>query len=297
MSIAIAVLLVAAGALALHAAWRARSRRTARQEERLRARHTLTGNVRQETFHSDVLDSARRVWVYLPPGYDDERAADRRFPVLYMHDGQNVFDGATAFIAGAEWQADETAERLIDEGRVEPLIVVAVDNAGEGRLDEYTPTANGSRGGRADQYLRMLVGELKPWVDRTWRTRPGAEDTGIGGSSLGGLVSLWIGLGRPDVFGRIAALSTSAWWDDGFIVTYVESLPRKLDTRIWTDVGTCEGEEAVTGARRLRDALVAKGWREGADLRYVEAEGARHSEPAWAARFPAVLEFLYPPRA
>jgi predicted alpha/beta superfamily hydrolase len=109
-------------------------------------------------------------------------------------------------------------------------------------------------------------------------------------------VSLWIGLGRPDVFGRIAALSTSTWWDDGFLLRFIESLPRKPDGRIWTDVGTREGPRAVTDGRRLRDALVAKGWREGADLRYVEADGAAHQEPAWAERFPAVLEFLYPPR-
>jgi len=297
MSTAVALLLAAVGALALYAAWRLQRRKAAEEQGRLRATHTLDGNVRLDTFHSDVLASDRRVWVYLPPQYEEEANADRRFPVLYMQDGQNVFDGATAFVAGKEWQADETAERLIDEGRIEPLIVVAVDNAGERRVAEYTPSAHGGQGGRADLYLRMLVEEVKPWVDRTWRTRPGREDTGIAGSSLGGLVSLWIGLGRPDVFGRIAALSTSTWWDDGFILRCVESLPHKPDTRVWTDVGTREGEEAVSGARRLRDALVTKGWREGADLRYVEAEGARHSEPAWAARFPAVLEFLYPPRA
>jgi predicted alpha/beta superfamily hydrolase len=297
MSTPFVLLLAAAVAVALHAAWRLRRRKAAQEQERLRATHTLAGNVRQETFHSDVLASDRRVWVYLPPRYGEGGDGGRRYPVLYLQDGQNVFDGATAFIAGKEWQADETAERLVDEGRIEPLILVAVDNAGERRLHEYTPTAHDGRGGGADLYLRMLVEELKPWVDRTWRTRPGRDDTGIAGSSLGGLVSLWIGLRRPDVFGRIAALSTSTWWDDAFILRFIEQLPEKPDTRIWTDVGSREGEKAVSDARRLRDTLSAKGWSEEADLSYVEADGARHSEPAWAERFPAVLEFLYPPGA
>jgi len=292
------VLVVAACAsLALYAGNRVHRWRQAEEEKRLRRIHTLTGNVvRHDDFRSELVDAGRRVWVYLPPQYDKE--TERCFPVLYMHDGQNVFDGATAFLPGKEWQADETAERLIREGRIEPLVIVAVDNAAERRTDEYTPAADaGARGGGAALYGRMLVEELKPWVDRTYRTRPGREDTGLAGSSLGGLVSLWVGLTHADTFGKIAALSTSVWWDDGFILRFVESLPEKPDTRIWTDMGTREGDRALAAARRLRDALVARGWQEGADLRYVEARGATHDEPAWAERLPAVLEFLYPPVA
>jgi len=292
---ALLLLLVAAvAAIAVYAGWQVRRFRAQEEEKRLRAIHTLTGNVTHQTFRSEILGAKRRVWVYLPPRYDDQ--AERRFPVLYMQDGQNVFDGATAFLAGTEWRADETAEDLIERGLVEPLIIVAVDNGGERRITEYTPTEHEGHGGGAPAYRRMLIEELKPWVDETWRTRPGPEDTGIAGSSLGGLVSLWIGLSRPDVFGRIGALSTSVWWDDGFILGFVASLPEKPPTRIWTDMGTREGSRAESGGRRLRDAILAKGWREGVDLRFVEAEGARHDEAAWARRFPAVLEFLYPPR-
>jgi predicted alpha/beta superfamily hydrolase len=216
--------------------------------------------------------------------------------VLYLQDGQNVFDGATAFLAGKEWEVDETVERLAGEGRIEPLIVVAVDNGGERRLVEYTPTRDphAPAGGGADLYGRMLVEELKPWVDRTYRTRPERGHTVIGGSSLGGLVSLYLGLKHPEVFGGIAALSTSAWWDDRFIARFVDALPGKPDTRIWSDVGTREDSSAVSDARALRDALVRKGWREGEDLRHLEAEGAPHDETAWAKRMPAV-EFLFPP--
>jgi len=116
-----------------------------------------------------------------------------------LQDAQNVFDGATAFLAGKEWEVDETAERLAGEGRIEPLIVVAVDNGGERRIFEYTPTRDRRHegGGGGDTYGRMLVEELKPWVDRTYRTRPDPEHTGIGGSSMGSLVSLYLGLKRP----------------------------------------------------------------------------------------------------
>jgi predicted alpha/beta superfamily hydrolase len=289
----VAFLVAALASIAIYSGWRVHRWRRAEAERRVRAIHTLTGNVTRHAFRSDVFGSERHVWVYLPPGYEDDES---RYPVLYMHDGQNVFDGATAFIAGKEWRADETAEQLIDEGRIEPLIIVAVDNGGESRIAEYTPSEHEGRGGGADAHRRMLIEEVKPWVDGTWRTRPGREDTGLAGSSLGGLVSLWIGLSRPETFGKVAALSTSVWWDDGFILRFVESLPEAPAARIWVDTGTREGDRSIEGNRRLRDALTARGWREGVDLRYVEAEGAPHSETAWAGRFPAVLEFLYPPR-
>jgi predicted alpha/beta superfamily hydrolase len=286
--------IAAAGVVAVYASWRLQRWRQAEQEKRLREAHTLAGTVKQyPRFHSSVLGLERRVWVYLPPLYEDE--PERRHPVLYMQDGQNVFDGATAFVAGREWEADETAERLIEEGRIEPLIIVAVDNGGDRRLDEYTPVADRQgRGGDVDEYARMLVDELKPWVDTTFRTRPGREDTAIAGSSLGALASLWIGLSYPETFGKIAALSTSVHWGDDYILRFIEALPAKPQIRIWTDMGTGEGRTAVSGARRLRDVLVEKGWEEGVDLVYLEAEGQRHTETAWAKRLPAVLEFLFP---
>jgi predicted alpha/beta superfamily hydrolase len=226
--------------------------------------------------------------------YEEEPV--RRFPVLYMHDGQNVFDGATAYIAGKEWEADEAAERLIEEGRIEPLIIVAVDNGGMARADEYLPTVHRGHGGRLDQYARMLIEEVKPWADETFRTRPGREDTGIAGSSFGGIASLWIGLTHSDVFGKIAALSTSVNFDDEQILRFVAALPGKPEAMIWTDMGTDEGPGQIKAGRRLRDALVAKGWEEGRDLAYLEAEGEPHNEVAWSKRMPAILEFLYPPR-
>jgi predicted alpha/beta superfamily hydrolase len=279
----------------LLAAWWLEAWRGREQEGRLRRTHTVEGTVdRHPEFRSALLGTTRSVSVYLPRQYPIE--LDRRFPVLYVQDGQNIFDGATASVAGQEWQLDEAAERLIADGRIEPLIVVAIDNGGARRQYEYTPTPDRNRGdgGGADSYGRMLVEELKPWVDRSYRTRPGRESTGIAGSSLGGLVSLYVGLRHPGVFSRIASLSTSVSWDDGFIVRFLDALPVKPETLIWTDVGTKEEPPALAYARLLRDALVRKGWREGVDMRYLEATDARHDEAAWARRMPEVLAFLDP---
>jgi predicted alpha/beta superfamily hydrolase len=283
--------------LAAFAAWRLAAWRDREREAVLRETHTLAGRVEQHpAFRSTALSATRRVWVYLPPRYTFE--TERRYPVLYLHDGQNVFDGATSFVAGQEWEVDEAAQRLVERSEIEPPIVVAVDNGGERRAAEYTPTRDrrSGAGGGADAHRRMLVEELKPWVDRTYRTRPGPESTAIGGSSLGALAALYVALTHPETFGAAAALSPSVWWDDEWVVRFVDGLGHKPATRLWVDIGTREGPSAVPATRRLRDALVRKGWSEGADLRYVEAEGARHDERAWAARMPDVLRFLFPYR-
>src|SRR6478672_12725552 len=145
--------------------------------------HTLTGDVRtHERFHSRYLEHDRTIIVYLPPGYEP-RSADR-YPVLYLHDGQNVFDRATSI--GEEWHVDEVAQALITAGELEPLIVVGIYNTGVHRIDEYTPTPSADGGGRAEDYGRMLVEELKPFIDSTYKTLPSAASTALGGSSLGG---------------------------------------------------------------------------------------------------------------
>ena len=265
--------------------------------------HTLTGDIRlHKDFHSKILNNDRDVIVYLPPGYDKDK--QRHYSVLYLHDGQNLFDGATSFIPGQEWRVDEAAGVLIASGKIEPLIIVGVYNTGKDRIDEYTPVAEPKykAGGKADLYGRLLVEELKPFIDKTYRTRKGAADTGLGGSSLGGLVSMYLALKYPNVFGRVAVVSPSVWWGNNQIVHQVEALPKKPPLRIWLDIGTKEGgnaEEAkhtVDGARLLKNALVKKGWKLEKDLKYFEAQGAEHNERAWAARVEQILEFLFPPK-
>ncbi len=258
-------------------------------------RHTLTGEFRTHAkFHSRFLPTDRDVLVYLPPGYASDEG--RRYPVLYLHDGQNLFDGATSFVAGQEWRVDETAQALILAGAVEPVIVVGVYHAGKGRVEEYTPSADPrfKVGGKADLYGRLLVEELKPFIDSRYRTKTGAGDTGLGGSSLGGLVTMYLGLRFPQVFGKLAVVSPSVWWDGRRILADVKALASKPRARVWLDMGTDEGANAVGDARLLRDALVAQGWNLGGDLNYFEAQGGKHSEAAWALRVEPILRFLFP---
>jgi len=255
--------------------------------------HTLSGDFKtHEAFQSKFLEWDHTLIVFRPPGYDADPA--RRYPVLYLHDGQNVFDQATS--VGQEWRVDETAMGLITAGSVEPLIIVGIYNTGEHRIEEYTPTPDPEKkhGGKADLYGRMLVEEIKPFIDREYRTRPDAGSTGLGGSSLGGLLTMHLGLRYPGVFTRLAALSPSVWWDNKVIVREVNELPSKLPLKVWLDAGTGEGEKVVTDARELKDALVKKGWVEGQDLGYMEAEGGQHNEASWAGRVDSVLEFLFP---
>lgn len=257
--------------------------------------HTLTGRFRfHAAFPSRYLRTAHDVIVYLPPGYDAQREC--RYPVLYLQDGQNLFDAATSF--SGEWHLDEIAESLIMSGVIEPLIIVGIYNAGAYRIEEYTPTRDRAKraGGKAKLYGRFIVEELKPFIDREYRTLTDAANTGLGGSSLGGLVSLYLGLLYSGIFWKLAVLSPSVWWDNRFIVRRVRALATKPPTRVWLSSGTAEGEDVVEAARRVRDALVAKGWRLGDDLAYHEEEGARHEESAWAALVPDVLRFLFPAR-
>jgi predicted alpha/beta superfamily hydrolase len=246
---------------------------------------------RHPRFPSSHLAHERDVVVYLPPGYD---AADTPCPVLYMHDGQNLFEPDTAHVPGQHWRLGETADALIAAGTIPPLIVVGVANTGAQRIHEYTPTGDARLGGgRADQYGRFLAEELKPFIDTTYRTRTGPGFTGLGGSSLGGLATLHIGLRRPDVFGALAVMSPSVWWDRRVILRTVRAARPKPDLRLWVDMGTKEGRRALDDARLLKAALVGSGWVIGRDLHYAEYEGGTHSEGAWADRSGAMLTWLF----
>lgn len=263
-------------------------------------KHTLTGNIkRHRRFPSKILGNRRDVLVYLPRGY--RRFSRQRYPVLYLQDGQNVFDAATSF-GGVEWGVDETAERLIQKKRIESLIIVAIANTGEDRIHEYAPTRGVIHAnecpqrrskGLAREYGRFLIEELKPYIDKRYHTKREAEFTGLGGSSGGALLTLSLGLWFPNVFRRLLLMSPSVWWDDQVIVRMVAELDEKLPLKIWLDTGTAE--DGWEDARTLGDALIEKGWRLYDDLHYMEIEGGEHSEGAWAARVDPALRFLFPP--
>jgi predicted alpha/beta superfamily hydrolase len=254
----------------------------------------LTGDIRiHENFSSRHLERSRRILVYLPPNY--ERARNWRYPVLYLHDGQNVFDGRTSFIPGEEWEVDESAESLIRSRSIRPLIIVAIYNAGEFRVDEYTHAQNQrGQGGRADAYGHFLLEELMPFIDSRYRTRTEPRNIGIGGSSLGGLVTLYLGMRHLHRFGKLAIMSPSVWWNDRAIMKYIPDCHETVRPRIWLDVGTAEGQRTVDDCRMLRKHLIRSGWHEGSELHYEEAEGAGHTEGAWRARVPQMLRFLFP---
>ena len=249
--------------------------------------------VAHPAFHSAFLPGDRNLTIFLPPGYE---ASEERYPVLYLHDGQNLFDPEAAFVKGQHWRIGETATALIEAGRIPPLLIVGIDNTGARRLHEYTPTYDRRRGGGgAEAYGALIVRELKPFVDARYRTLPDAAHTGLGGSSLGALVSLYLGLEYPDVFSRLAVLSPSVWWDRRAILRNVRAAKPKPRLRIWVDIGTREGRYHVENARLLKVGLTRSGWVEGDDLHYEEIPDGTHSEGSWADRFGRVLEFLFAP--
>ncbi|MFL5349796.1 MAG: alpha/beta hydrolase-fold protein [Hyalangium sp.] len=260
---------------------------------------TLTGNIKYHDVDGSSLGlKNRKLIVWLPPQYDTDATA--RFPVLYMHDGQNLMNARTAAF-GVEWGVDETAERLVEGGKMEPIIIVGVYNTDD-RIPEYTQVPDTQYGGgNADAYGRLLVEVVKPLIDSTYRTKKEAQYTGVAGSSLGGLVSMYFGLTHSDTFARLGVVSPSVWWADRDIVTRVNNLTGKPPLRIWLDIGTnedataAESQQTVDDTRALRDALTAKGWVLDNDLKYFEDPGAKHNETAWAGRTEQILEYLYPP--
>lgn len=262
--------------------------------------HTAVGRiVVRERLWSTQLKNARPLFVYLPPSY--VRQPDRRYPVLYMQDGQNLFDATTSYTS--EWRVDETMQRLSREGL--EAIVVGVPHARDQRIAEYSPFADPYHGpGRADLYLAFLADTVKPLVDGDFRTLPDAEHTGILGSSMGGLVSLYAFFRCPHLFGFASVMSPSLWVAQDAIFPFVESAPFNPG-RLYVDVGTRElgGSQAERSARsrsrqyyasvrRMKRLLVKKGYRPRHDLLVVEEPLAGHNEEAWASRLPNALRFL-----
>lgn len=259
-----------------------------------------TGDITQ-VLVPDFLDD-RPVWVYLPPGYHED--PERRFPVLYMFDGQNVFDDASSF--AGEWKVDETLEELISAGLVVPLIVVAVANGSDQRTEEYTPWYSSSRevGGGGGKHLRTWIEILLPYIETHFRTLTGPENRGLAGSSFGGLMTLFGAYTHPEVFGKFGAFSTTFMYAGGRLPDMMAK-KEKPDVTIYMDMGTHEGghfqdkngngiADAIDSLRRVQDILTSQGFVGGWDLLVVEGEGHRHNEFYWAQRFPEAVQFLFP---
>lgn len=247
--------------------------------------HSVVGTVKVlRGLPSPRLRNRRDILVYLPPSYG---AGTARYPVLYMHDGQNLFDRATSY--AGEWEVDTTMEQASREGL--EAIVVGIPNIGAGRLDEYSPFPDRRHGGgRGNRYLRFITRTLKPLIDRDFRTLPDRANTGIAGSSMGGLISLYAFFRFPQTFGFAGVMSPALWFAGRRIFRYVERVPY-VPGRIYLDVGTLEGPGELRDVERMYRLLQRKGYGPG-ELLYVVETGAGHSEAAWARRFGPELRFL-----
>ena len=237
-------------------------------------------------FASPQLNNKRALRIYLPPSYQENTA--KRYPVLYMHDGQNLFDAKTASF-GVEWGVDETINRLVATGAMDEVIVVGIDNTPD-RIPEYTPCCDPKYGGgKLNAYDAFIVETVKSYVDSTYRTLPGKETTAIMGSSLGGLASVFIAQRHPNIFSKAGGVSSSFWWNQGMAIS---KLPERVPVKFYIDAGT--RDDGLEETTKMRDAMLAKGYREADDLMFYSAEGARHNEASWAARVGKPLTWFFP---
>jgi enterochelin esterase-like enzyme len=245
-------------------------------------------------FASQYLPEKRDLIVYVPPGYDEH--AERNYPVLYLNDGQNLFDPRTSFIPGRTWEVREHADAAILAGELEPLIIVGIYNT-PARLAEYTHERDWQMGGgEAAQYGLTLTLEILPFIAQRYRVRRDRESTGLGGSSLGGLVTLYLGLRHAEHFGKLAVLSPSVWWNHKSILGYVnERAPEIWDRpRVWLDVGDKEGRRTLHDVEMLNRRLKANHWVPGETLHFEKVHGGTHDEASWSKRVRPMLKFLIP---
>lgn len=256
--------------------------------------HTVSGAVHiARDVYSPQLDNQRDILIYLPPSY---ALGQRRYPVVYMHDGQNLFDAHTSF--SGEWHADETMEQLATEGL--EAILVGIPNANESRLIEYNPYPTARfKHAHGDAYVRFIKDTLKPLIDSDFRTLPDPQHTGILGSSMGGLISLYAWLAYPWTFGLGGAMSPSLWIARQEVFSHVRRAPFN-EGKLYIDMGGRElprrfrrvADPMSTSIAMLNDELHIRGYGSSRRLKYVLDPDGEHNEAAWARRLPDALRFL-----
>jgi len=258
-----------------------------------------TGDLRLHRFRSRLFRNTRYLRVWLPPGYEEAQNRARRYPVFYLNDGQNLFEAAVAF-GGVEWQVDETADRLIRERVVPPIIIVGLDNTGKDRIREYMPYRSMHPMMLRVQgryYPDFLMKEAMPFVEQNYRVASGPENTGLGGSSLGALIALYTAIVRPGVFGKLL-LESPSLWASGRQLIKESRMVRVWPERVYLGAGTAEAGSAersrtvVDDVRELA-AIIRRAVLSEKRLRLVVKDGATHNEAAWAERFPEALRFLF----
>ncbi|MNE17399.1 Endo-1,4-beta-xylanase Z precursor [compost metagenome] len=254
-------------------------------------------------FASEALGNERGIHIYLPPGYDKEQ--DMRYPVLYMHDGQGIFDPNP--FSNSSWQVHRTVDRLISEGLMRPILIVGIDNNGEDRLNEYAFAVGEGDcipGApdivcKGEAYERFLIEELKPYIDRSFRTLPDREHTALMGSSMGGLATYHLGFRNPHIFSKLGILSPyfirlnpNTLEETRFYNRYAGI----TDLKLWIDIGEIEANILVRHVRGFVEELVEEGYTPGDNLMFYEVPGAAHTEQDWAERvhLPLMYFFGYP---
>lgn len=260
---------------------------------------SAVGDLRLHKFRSHIFRNTRFLRVWLPPGYTDPSTAGQRYPVFYLNDGQNLFESVSAF-GGTEWQVDETADRLIREGVVPPMIIVGIDNTGKSRLREYMPHRSFQpmlmrvQGTRYPDFLRK---EVMPFMSQNYRVATGPENTGLGGSSLGGLISLYTAAMTPGLIGHLLIESPSLWASNRQMIRESREV-REWPSRVFLGTGTAEAgrperdRSMVDDVKELANIFRRAGL-DDSRFKLVIDEGATHHEGCWARRFPDALTFLF----
>lgn len=230
--------------------------------------------------------TSHKVWIYLPPNYDK---TFKKYPVIYMHDAQNLFDAATSY--AGEWEVDETLNKLYEKTG-KGFIVVGIENGGQERLNEYTPWENEKYGGgKGAIYVDFIVKTLKPYIEENYRTKKQQKHTGLMGSSLGGLISYYGGLQYPKTFGKIGALSTSFWFSEK-VVDFTKEKGYLKNVKLFLLVGGKEGDDTDKDTQKMEKLLLKAGFNPKNLKTKINPEG-KHNEAFWKSEFSAVVSWLY----
>ena len=253
--------------------------------------HTTTSNVKilSENFKIPQLKTTRKIWIYLPENYNN---STKKYPVIYMHDGQNLFDNATSF--SGEWGVDETMNDLAKNQNTE-AIIIGIDNGGDARLDEYSPWQNNKykKGGKGDLYLDFIVKTLKPYIDKNYRTLSQSQNTAVIGSSMGGLISFYAGIKYPKTFGKVGIFSPAFWFASKDLNFYLNQNKNHLqNSKFYFVAGQHEDETLPQEIEKIHQNLLRKNVKDN-NIKIKIDEDGKHTESYWQREFPLAIEWLF----